>query len=224
MATAASGRWTSASEGATSAAVVGSTSWLDTLITSRRTLLVLHATGAHAGMLASSAQRSEEEPAMTQFRGRTLHDSKTPPRRQDSELFAVCSPDAVITTAPPGALYSSLVSTLHCSVHLGLRGLSSSASGSPACSRAHVAAQTSSTAGMKASKAVESATLEAAGSRTRGGGGAVSGPASPLGVPSRPVPPGTARGGAGADTGHCQGGETGGLRVPARSPGSRGDN
>ena len=150
MATAASGRWTSASEGAsegaTSAAVVGSTSWLDTLITSRRTLLVLHATGAHAGMLASSAQRSEEEPAMTQFRGRTLHgcspvvnDARKRVARRfgnlgvikivkhrhdvhtDTSSYSLCtSPVAVITTAPPRHYGFTALSSRHSTLLLSL--------------------------------------------------------------------------------------------------------
>ena len=53
---------------------------------------------------------------------------------------------------------------------------------------------------------MEWAALEAAGSSTRGSGGAPSGPASPLGVPSYREPPGAPRGGVGAELGHCQGG------------------
>ena len=140
MATAASGRWTSASEGAsegaTSAAVVDSTSWLDTLITSfsRRTLLVLHATRAHAGMLASSGLRTSvpgivasvalytrlrhqcccKTVAVWSTRGSCTPLWSSAPwgdkvRHSYFGLFAgrCTSPDAVITTAPAAALNAS---------------------------------------------------------------------------------------------------------------------
>eukprot|EP00964_Phaeocystis_antarctica_P076257 scaffold47144_cov41-Phaeocystis_antarctica.AAC.1 len=49
--------------------------------------------------------------------------------------------------------------------------------------------------------------LQAAGSSSRGGGGAPRGPAGLLlRLPRRPEPPGTPRGGAGAELGRCSGG------------------